>query len=118
MNNTTEDIPNNVGAIPTIYSESALGIVRSFMTLISGVLVSKGLIAATASTEFIQLGIGTGMFLLTMAWSVYTKHKNKEVLLTALAEAELSEAQAKAKAAAGTAPSVLTAPSIVPVVKP
>jgi hypothetical protein len=101
--------------MPTIYSESALGIARHMLTFSAGVLVTHGLITAASTAEFEQLGIGLVTAGLGIGWSIWQKHEAKKLLVTALVEAEISEAEAKAKVADGNVPSVLTPPTEIPV---
>jgi hypothetical protein len=100
--------------LPTIYSEAFLAFIRHLLTGLAGILVSRGLIAETQTAELINIGIGAATFALTMWWSWWQKRNAKQVLLTAVAAANSTE-QLVAHSAAQAAPSVLTAPSVVPI---
>ncbi len=102
-------------AVPTIYMETALSLLRHLLTLVAGILVTTGLISKDGTDEFIKLGIGFATFAATVLWSIYQKHSAKKVLVTALVEAETSEHEIKAKVALGeSVPSVLSPPGAVP----
>jgi hypothetical protein len=94
-----------------------MAIVRHLLTVVAGIMVTRGAMSPDSTSEFVELGIGVVAFVGTVFWSMAQKHAAKKVLNVALEEAELTEHEATALAVTAVVP-VLTPPTILPVTLP
>ncbi len=72
----------------------ALGaILRWGLTIAAAELVHHGIWTASDAERYVG---ALAMFLLTLGWSLWTRYKSRQVLVTALSAAGMTERQAKA----------------------
>lgn len=103
--------------MPNIYKESLMALIRHIMSLVSGFFVSRVLLASNETGQLVELGVGLAGFILTIGLSLYQKHSAKKQLVVALAEAEMTEKEVVEHIASDKPmPTVLSSPTVVPVV--
>lgn len=73
----THNPPADPGALPEIVA----GGIRAGLTTLSGVLVSKGVLTSDQTTGF----VGAGLFVITVAWSIFQKVQARKRLAAAVA---------------------------------
>lgn len=102
---------------PTIYINGASAVIRHVLTMLSGWLMTRSWLTPEQGTQFIEMGVGALVFIGTVGWSLWQKHRAKKVLVVALANADMSENQVEKIAVSDKpSPTVLSPPTQVPVV--
>lgn len=98
--------------MPPLMQEAFASILRHFLTIAAGVLVTQGIWTESQATTYVA---AAALAVVGIGWSLYQKYGSRLKLVTALATPSVtSENAIEARVASGDTPPVNTPKTVVP----